>query len=131
MQAYAATTWFGMSQSEAAAIFDFSHKRGAQWVEIVTEKLESNVLPALERWAEQEISLNSIQNFKDRFFTSVNSEKRLMKFVAHKEGTQKGLEKLFSYYLFNVSGKTDLVVLEHFRRFMKELCKVLLSLHQK
>ena len=123
MRHYPATTWFGMSQGEAGAIFDFSRKDGAHWMQYITERLDTVVGPALQTWAENEIKIGDIQEFKDRFARSVTGERKLLQFVAHKEGVQKGLERLLSFYLFNISGKTDELTLLHCKRFMSEMCK--------
>ena len=115
MQTYEASTWFGVSHGEIAASIDFSRKDGARWVDFVQAKLE---LTALELWAEREIKLSSIQAFKDRFLASVSNEKQLIRFAKH------GLDKLFSFFIFSLKGKTERGALEHCTRFLKELGRV-------
>ena len=115
MQAYGPSTWFGMSHGEVAASFDFSHKDGAHWTEFVADKLDQ---VAIEQWAEHNIKLSSIQAFKDRLFASVSNEKQLIHFAKH------GLDKLFSFFLFSLRGKTEHAALEHCKRFLKELGKL-------
>ena len=104
-------------------MFDFTRKDGARWVEFVTEKLHDHVLPRLEAWAEKEIRVHSIQNFKDNLQRNVASERQLVRYVSQREGVQKGLERLYAYYLFNISGKTEYAELAHCRRFISELGK--------
>jgi len=131
MQLFPANTWFGVHQGEAAAMFDFARKEGPEWMQWVGDKLELHVLPELEKWAEREIQISKIQNFKDRISNKAHSEKHLLELAIQKKGTQKGLESLFAFYLFNV--KEEAAHRQHFETFMQAIGKTLLQfkLHQK
>ena len=120
---YDATTWFGLSQTGAAAMFDFAEQHGKRWMAFVHRNLDELALPSLEKWAEKEVKISSILTFKDNFIRSVTNERQLVRFVAHKLGPDAGIEKLYAYYLFNISGKQDYAILEHAKRFIKELGK--------
>jgi len=80
----------------------------------VTDKLDK---VDIEQWAEHNITLSSIQAFKERLLVSVASEKQLIRFAKH------GLDKLFSFFLFSLRGKMEHAALEHCKRFLKELSK--------
>jgi hypothetical protein len=128
MLKYKANCWFGLDQSEAGAIFDMARKEGARWIEFVTNRLDTVVLPDIEMWAEKRIRMDQIQAFKDKIVAKVGSERELIDFVGHKHGTIAGLENLYSFYLFNI--KEEAAHAKHFYRFMKEMSNVT-ALYQK
>ena len=126
MSHYAASTWFGVSQRQIGAMFDFSRKEGGQWVQFVIKKLKEEVQPQMDEWVDANVDMNSIQTFKDRIRNSVRSEESLLRLVAHSEGIQKGLNRYLAFYLFNTS--TDQPVLDHCKKFIKEMGKAYLQI---
>ena len=120
---YDMTQWFGMTQLEVSAVFDFSRQDGARWMQLMADRLDKEVLPALEAWTAKEVKSSSILAFKTSLEANVSNERQLVRFVAHKEGVDEGLNKLFSFYIANLGAKTDYALLTHCRLFLSELGK--------
>jgi hypothetical protein len=53
----------------------------------------------------------------------VQNEETLLKFVSNKEGITKGVDRLFSFFKYNISAPQEIPLLRRCKYFESELCK--------
>jgi hypothetical protein len=130
MEAYEdSNTWFGMTQRHISITFDLSQKNGLEWVDMVKTTIEY-VGDALEKiYALKDF--NKIQQFKDAMVRQVKNEETLLRFVSNKQGITRGVDRLFSFFKYNISAPEEIPLLTRCRYFESELCKAYTNKNKK
>jgi hypothetical protein len=131
MEAYEedSNTWFGMTQRHVSITFDLSRKNGPEWIDTVKTTMEY-AGDALEKiYALKDF--NKIQQFKDAMARQVKNEETLLRFVSNKEGITRGVNRLFSFFKYNLSAPQEIPLLTRCKYFESELCKAYTNKNRK
>jgi len=55
--------------------------------------------------------------------SQVKNEETLLRFVSNKQGITRGVDRLFSFFKYNISAPEEIPLLTRCRYFESELCK--------
>jgi len=114
-------TWFGMHHMEVAACFDLSHKRGDYWMSLVKGRLNIFAENMAIHCAQENIIV--ISDFKAQLLRYVNNEKSLLQFVSKKDGVKSGLQRLLSFFKYNIGAPSEAILIKRCKVFENNMCK--------